>query len=747
MCVPAFFVRIGEPMRKIFTTIMLAAVTLAAHAQKTLYIPDEWKVQRTDTLLYKESDPDNQYTWSKTRSKESDNFIVYWDKYYGSTAPNQLASSNFYYVDIDDLLEKAEWFYQLNVETLGFANSATSKVNKYKSMILLNHSTEWMAYGGGYDFNCPALWVNPATCKPVGHTIAHEIGHSFQYICYSDLGGGTGFHNPQGQGSGWWEQTAQWQAAQAYPTEKWGQSWTNYGVPHFPRMANYAMTHEWMRYQSYWWHYFLVEKYNDREIIGKIWRHDAGTPGGGQGYDANEVLMSLKGLSVKELYQLYFEYAMKMATVDIDVDGCREEGLTMVDAYPYDFHYTALSSTKYQVAYRSCPQATGFNVIPLNVPTAGTVVSTDFTSLKSLTKLAEDDPKLYQVEADQTKSVTSNYYNCMSNSNYGKHRGFRLGYVALLNDGSRVYLYEDSLYCAENNRNDDRTVTVSATVPENTKNLWLVVSPAPRSYYRHLWDENITNDDQWPYTVEFTNTNISGAPIIDENLPTTDATITYDIELPYNSSSYYSTNATINGMAASALGTAFQMKVEEVASHMVAWSSSSAANGKMKFYALNPTTDKIVNAGSTANGYGHWFTAAGVRTDYNSGYLYSEFNPDALTFTIGQYPGRLTVGQTYTIGQALQYKRTGDKIATVRFHFNVKCVSASSTPSCRISNVEQSETINEVLTDIGAPEIAQTDDTTAPVQFFTLSGTPVATPTQGFYLRKRGNHVEKIYVK
>lgn len=58
----------------------LAACSASSFAQKALYIPDEWQMERSDTLLYKESDPDNKYTWSKSRSKESENFIVYWDK-------------------------------------------------------------------------------------------------------------------------------------------------------------------------------------------------------------------------------------------------------------------------------------------------------------------------------------------------------------------------------------------------------------------------------------------------------------------------------------------------------------------------------------------------------------------------------------------------------------------------------------------------------------------------------------------
>lgn len=733
-------------MKKLLLTLSMALVAaVSIHAQKTLYIPDEWKWVRTDTLLYKESDPDNKYTWSRSRSKENDNFIIYWDKYYGDKAPNELPSSDFFYIDIDDLLEKAEMFYQLNVNTLGFGNSPTSKVNKYKTMILINHTGVWMAYGGGYDFNCPALWINPATCKPVGHTIAHEIGHSFQYVCYSDLSGGTGFHNPQGQGSGWWEQTAQWQAAQAYPAQKWTESWTVYGMPYFPRAANYAMTHEWMRYQSYWWHYFLVEKYGDREVIGKIWRHDAGTPGGGQGYDANEVLMSLKGLSVEELYKLYFEYAMKMATVDIDVDNCKEEGLTWTEQYPYTFNYVDVGEGKYQVAYSSCPQGTGFNVIPLNVPEAGTEVCTDFTSLKKLAKLADGDPKQY-LNGDNAYSTTNSvYYNCSSNTKYAAHRGFRLGYVALMADGSRQYLYEDSLYCADDKKDGDRTVTVKATVPEGTQKLWLVVSPAPREYYRHLWNEKMNDDDQWPYAVQFTGTNLLGAPVINEALPTTDATIIYDVQLP--ASQYYNSQTVrLSGEAAGVLGTAFQMKAEEVKDYLVDW-KSSISNGKIMLYALNPTTHNFVNQGQTATGYGHWFTRGGTRCDYgdSDAGLYSIFDENNLSFTVGQYPNRLTPGKTYTIAQCLRYKRAGDKVATVNVFFRVTCVPSTQAGSVRLVSTEQSPLVEEILTGIDTPEAPAA--TPSRPTYYTLSGIPVANPTKGFYIEQKDGKTRKVLVK
>ena len=297
--------------QKIIFAVLCLMQALAVSAQKKLYVPNEWlHPWQSDSLLYREVDTKNKYTWSKSRSKESANFIVYWDKRYGNTTPTNAPSA--YRVDIDDLLRKAESFYALNVGRLGFCDEARSKVSRYKMMILLNHTTEWVCYGAGYDDTIGALWLSPSTCKPVGHSVAHEVGHSFQYQCYSDLGGNAGFRTAIGSGSTFWEQTAQWQANQAYPELKWGQSWWI-----FKNTANYAMTHEWMRYQSYWWHYYLAEKYGI-DMIGKIWRHQAARAG-----DANEVIMDMQGYGAEGLYREYFDYAMKLATLDLDV--CRDE--------------------------------------------------------------------------------------------------------------------------------------------------------------------------------------------------------------------------------------------------------------------------------------------------------------------------------------------------------------------------------------------------------------------------------------
>ena len=120
-------------MKKIFTLAMfVAAFCLQTAAQKTVYIPNEWRNPwPSDSLLYKESDPDNKYTWSKSRSVESDNVIIFWDKYYGNTRPQDLPANDWNYVDIPDLLAKCEAFYHL--ESARICQSSNVQLVKIQS--------------------------------------------------------------------------------------------------------------------------------------------------------------------------------------------------------------------------------------------------------------------------------------------------------------------------------------------------------------------------------------------------------------------------------------------------------------------------------------------------------------------------------------------------------------------------------------------------------------------------------------
>jgi len=659
-------------MNRLFSIAFLCAAFLSAVAQKTVYIPQEWRQTRPDTLLYKASDPDGKYTWSKTRSVESDNVIILWDKFY-TVSPKELQKNDPYYVDIDDLLQKCEDFYDLEINQLGFVNPVTSNLSKYKVMVLMNHSKEWMCYGGGYDYQVPALWLSPSTCKPVGSAVAHEVGHSFHYMCYAEHSGhndsqtdNTGFHLACGNGQAIWEQTAQWQSLQSYPQEMFSQS-----INIFRNSHNYAYSHEWHRYQSYWFHYYLCQHYNDITTVAQVWNQPMTGQTNGSATDFNQALMKLKGLTVDDLFRLYFDYACRLVTWDLDV--CAPYRSPFIG----DFNYRCVLTPdgRYQVALASCPQGSGFNVIPLQVPEAGTLVTTHLTGLAVGSELQEADPGEYldgesqyaKIEAD-SKGVRR-YVNGGS----GVNRGFRMGYVALMADGERRYFSEDSIYCQ--GAEDGITADYSFTVPEGVSQMWLVVTPALKRYTQHRWDDSIKRDDMWPYSFSLEGTDLAPraivyvAPAIDGR-SVGNATFTYDVKFPTDAVYYSGTAVTVSGQAAATLGTALQMQPAAIAAKMQDWASAGPSAGRIMFYAVNPN-GALAQSGSTANGYGHWFSSGGRVIAYANGYVYSEFNPSTLTFQLGQYPGRCREGSTYTIRQALRYRKDTTTYAVATFVFNI----------------------------------------------------------------------------
>ncbi|MBQ3631108.1 MAG: DUF4859 domain-containing protein [Prevotella sp.] len=706
-------------MKRLLTTAMLAMmITSALTAQKRVYIPDEWRQNRTDTLLYKESDPDNKYTWSKTRSVESDNVVIFWDKYYGSTNPKNLPKSNFYYVDIDDLLAKCEAFFDLEINQLGFVDPVNSNLSKYKVMVLMNHTTEWTCFGGGYDFEVSALWLNPSTCKPVGHSVAHEVGHSFHYMCYAEACGhnhwssstiGTGFHLPVGNGQTIWEQTAQWQANQSYPELMYDQS-----IGIFRNSHNYAFTHEWHRYQSYWFLYYLCQHYGDIKTVAQVWNQ----PMTGA-TDFNQALMALKGLSVRDLYQLYFDYACRCATWDFDV--C----VPYRNPYVGDFTYRCVltDDDAYQVALSSCPQGTGFNVVPLQVPQGGTEVTTHLTGLTVGAALLDADPGEY-LDGDSRFVVSDNRHYI--NGGTRSARGFRMGYVALMKDGTRRYFSEDSVYCQ-----GTRAVTedFTFTVPDDVSALWLVVSPALKSYHQHKWDDKIDGDDMWPYKFSLEGTDIATSATVYaeatlDGRDIADVTFTYDVTIPRTTGNDYSgVNVAVSGRAASTLGTAFQMQPSNIATRLQTWSAQGPANNRIMFYAVNPN-GSLAQSGSTANGYGHWFNASGNVTSYSAGYVYSEFTPSALTFYVGQYPGKCQAGSQYTIRQALRYRRTSTVNATATFVFNITIGDTDAVPSVMLRSTDYADPTVQGITDV----CRQTS--TEGSRVYDLTGRRLTSPSQ-----------------
>lgn len=616
--------------------------TFPVHAQKEVYIPQ----QTLRDEGYSETD-ENQ-TWCRVRSRESDNIIVFWNKGYGNLDPNSPEVPEAYRVDIDDMLAKLELFYTMYTETLGFADlgKGVSNLDKYKMVICLYYTTDWMAYGSGFDNVIGGMWVSPSTCHPVGSTIAHELGHSFQYQVYCDNGGLTGFRD--GCAGAYWEQTAQWMATVNHPDEIF-----NHNFIAFQDNHHRAFHHEWQRYGSYFMHYYQTEKHG-MDIIGRVWRQEAA-----RDISPCEVYATYTGIDADGFYVEVYDMAAKFATWDLDC--LREYGKEHIGTMKYD--YVDLGGGKYQVAYSSCPSATGFNLIPLQVPENGGEVTAVFTALRKTSKLADGDPGIYRNDGVEAP-LPERYYNSTS---LGGERGFRHGYVALLRSGERVYHSIDTIYGRGNRVVSD---TTTFTVPADAERLWFVVSPSPTKFVAPNWDENERTDDQWPYQVQFSGTDILGhIDLGDPSEEIHDTIIHYHVGITPDSEGYTGVSVTIEGEEAEALARALKIQPAELKNLMADWTARQPDNS-IVLYPLNPTTLAVLNSASTANGYGHWFARDGQLASWPNGTVFSEFNVQNLTFFIGQHPGKLALGDEVTFAQGLRLRRD-TRTATVRIVFHV----------------------------------------------------------------------------
>lgn len=608
-------------MKKYLTLLTMLFVALNTWAAKSIYVPSGW-AQQSPGVYYEAS---SGITWMKNNSRESDNFIVYWDARYPQ-APDAYPSTEYYYVDIDDLLRKAEGFYKLECETLGFVDPATSNISKYKIIICLNYTTDWLCTGAGYDFQVPALWLSPMTCKPVGSAVAHEVGHSFHYMCYSEASNHgtngsvqTGFHSAIGNGSTTWETTANWQALQSYPNEFFTES----GMQDvFAMSHNYALTHEWHRYQAYPFFFYLCKRYNDIKTIANVWNYPETSA-----KDFNEVLMDCKGLSVSDLYAMYYDFATKCVTWDFSPISVPSEQIG-------NFRYNCIQTGEqtYQVAYSSCPQPTGFNIIPLSGIKAGTPISIDFSSLANKAHLASTDPKQYMNGETRYTNANVTTYNASSG------RGFRVGFVSQLNDGSCQYFGGDERICTAAAVS---TQNITCTPPANVSKMWMVVTPAPPSYTQHRWNETISDDDQFPY--KFT---INSGASIDKNKAT--VTLGYELENA-NETTFDLTHERIIGTGY----TRDDIDITSTISNALDFLGAPSAD-YCTMYWVNPDGTKIENPVATYDG---WSTEDGTAATWgNNTAICTKFFPALNKMEIYTYPDTDTIpGTIYSTTHALTY--------------------------------------------------------------------------------------------
>ncbi|GAB1415756.1 hypothetical protein MASR2M117_11620 [Paludibacter sp.] len=425
-----------------------------------------------DKKIYVDSwalgDPtNNNNAWSYQRSKQSRNWIVFWEKGYGDDI-NSLTCGNFT-LNINALLNVAENCFDYYTDSLKFIKRGSSKTDQYKMVIRVRYTTDWEASGSGVAETIGLLTLTAWSANNPGHTVAHEVAHCFQYQVRCDSGGkNNGWRYGFGgeAGNGWWEQCAQWQGFKIYPN----QQFTDGRFNGYMNTAHKHILHETPRYDN-----FFIQDYwvylHGLDFIGRLWNESQYPE------DPVEAYKRINNITQNQFNDEMYMCGARFATWD--VPRLKAIGANYFNARPQPA-MTKTEDNAWLISPSVCLENYGHNIIKLNAPTSATRVSVYF----------------------EGKAGIDGY-----RKNYVTQAGWRYGFVALLKDGTRVYSDMGSASYLEQPNS-----AIHFDCPANCDKLWLVVSGAPKSHWQHAWDGNDDNDEQWPYQVKFNNTNRLGSP-------------------------------------------------------------------------------------------------------------------------------------------------------------------------------------------------------------------------------------------
>jgi hypothetical protein len=557
--------------------------------------------------------------WSFSRSMESEHFVVFWEKGFGSD-PTKAQTYRF---NPKTVLQNAEKIWDTYVTQLGFLVPGRSTTDTYKIQLYVLYQSEWRADASGVDGKMGIGHMSAgAIGARGGHTVAHEIGHTFQYLVSADLGQQHGYNYGYGEGAsggnGWWESCANWQAYKVYPERQFTDG--EYFEGHLPK-CHLNLLHEDWRYENCFVQDYWCMKHC-QDFIGRLWR-ESNKP-----EDPVETYKRLNKLSQDQLCDEFYEGFARMATWDID--GIRDRASHRIGQH--QSHLTRTDEGAWRVDAAYCPQNYGYNIVNLNAAAGGTVVKAHFKGIAG---------------ADGYRKI-----------NVDK-AGWRYGFVAYTQDGQTVY--------GETARDKEGTATL--TLPDGCQRLFFVVMGAPTEHWRHPWDDNAQNDEQWPYEVTFEGTDLYGQfPEYPADYERRDTTVYINAELAYDGSNYTSTRVQYDMAAISqALGLSTQQ--------LKSLGRTASSNPRFVGVDANGTIHTgTTTSTSSSTCYGHWFTAQGNVCNYDSSArIFAELYPDTYNCYVGQYPGRLTRGHTYTIRQAVQYLHEGKRYtATMVVQLKIK---------------------------------------------------------------------------
>ncbi|TKC08056.1 hypothetical protein FA048_12900 [Pedobacter polaris] len=409
--------------------------------EKEAYIPAKiWRVPDNNDYT------NNNSEYSNKRRVESDNIVVFWAKEFGED-PMQNAEVNKRF-NVHDALKECERFYQSYVNDLKLVQKGKSLTDKYKILVYVIGGTEQTAFGGGAENKIGILWTPAVRMNkaPYG-ALAHELGHSFQYLASND--------NGTGMGGPIMEMSAQYMLWQNYP--EW-MTFENYHLVDFMKKTHYAFLHPANMYHSP----YVIEYWSNKygvDFFGKLMREVK------KGEDPVMVYKRVTSISQEQFNDEIFDASRRFITWDMK----RIENVASKYANQHRSTFNAVADGWYRIAASNCPQNYGYNGIKLKVPAVGTMVQLDFKGIAG---------------ADGFRAIKTDM------------AGWRYGFLAVNKDGKRV--------CGDVNSSTIGIATFK--VPNDTEYLWLVVSGAPKEHWTVSGKDE--NNEQWPYEIKLTGTSL-----------------------------------------------------------------------------------------------------------------------------------------------------------------------------------------------------------------------------------------------
>ena len=409
--------------------------------EKELYIPKELTNDKVPEGCVLNKNYDMEHV------AQGPNVAIFYDKRWGASDPK---NDRDFPLDLEKCVAYAEDIYKWMIDVGGFTNWTTSCASKKKLLIFVERSNE----GGAVGYGKPDVGITEVKRPGIMNVnkygvpglLQHEMMHCFQYLTHYDN---------KATVYGWagpiYEMTSQWALLKRFP------DWPDLEYGHFEafmKNTHKAFMHEDNQYHSP----YVLEfwEYKHPMMVSELWEGNIEK----DNQDPVQTYKRLNNLTQEQFIDEMFEGVCRFVTWDIP--HLKEANAKHIDKHQYKLK--TVSATKFRPDPSTCPQNYGYNCIKLKAPAAGKTVTIDFKGNVNLTG--------YKVKN-------------------GAFRGWRYGFVALKENGERIY--------GEMNKEESKRITF--TVPEGgVKYLWFVVMGAPTEHWKHKKSSDTTdNENNWPY--------------------------------------------------------------------------------------------------------------------------------------------------------------------------------------------------------------------------------------------------------